>query len=89
MVSPSYALGSVKPGIHAISRSKSSLHLRGPVDPFEPPGKPEPEPLKQRLLLGLRLGHVPQADRGTDAADGLGRQDDVAAFDLSRVWANS
>jgi hypothetical protein len=37
-LTPSYALGSVKPGIHAISGSKSSLHLRGPVDPLEPPG---------------------------------------------------
>jgi hypothetical protein len=43
---PSYALGSVDPGITANSVSKSSLHLRGHVDPFEPPGQGDPEPLE-------------------------------------------
>jgi len=65
---PSYALGSVKPGLHANLGSKSSLHLRRVVEPLEPPGKCQSEPLKQSLLLSLWLRHVPQAHRGADAA---------------------
>ena len=65
---PSYALGSVKPGIHVDPGSKSSLHLRGAVEPLEPPGKCQPEPVQQRFLLGFWLRHVPQAHRGADAA---------------------
>ncbi|MBM4056930.1 MAG: hypothetical protein FJ275_01670 [Planctomycetes bacterium] len=64
---PSYALGSVKAGIPANSGSESSLHLRWVVEPLEPPGKWQPKPLEQRLLLGLRLRHVAQAHRGADA----------------------
>ena len=44
--SPSYALGSVKLGIHVNPGSKSSLHLRGAVEPPEPPGKCQPEPVQ-------------------------------------------
>ena len=65
---PSYAPGSVKTGIHANPGSKSSLHLLGTVEPFEPPRKREPEPLEQRHLLCLGLRHMPQSYRGVDAA---------------------
>jgi methylase of polypeptide subunit release factors len=37
-INPSYAPGSVKPGIHVNSGSESSLHLRGAVEPLQPPG---------------------------------------------------
>jgi hypothetical protein len=67
-VNPSYALGSVKAGIHANLWPKSSLHLRGPIEPLEPPGKCQPEPVQQRFLLGLGLRHVAQSHRGPDAA---------------------
>ena len=65
---PSYAPESIKSWIHGNSGSKSSLHLRGAVEPFEPPGKCQPEPVQQRLLLGLRLRRVAQSDRSANAA---------------------
>lgn len=55
------------------------------VEATETAREGQAEAVKENGLCLIRFGHVPQADHFLDTIGGLGRQDDIAAFDFRQV----